>query len=71
MKKTLVALAVTAFAASASAVTVYEAEGSKIDFYGSARVIVENQTTKEDGVKKLIKKITATRNYAITALVLV
>lgn len=52
MKKTLVALAVTAFAASASAVTVYEAEGSKIDFYGSARVIVENQTTKEDGVKK-------------------
>ncbi|QLB42696.1 porin [Mannheimia pernigra] len=52
MKKTLVALAVTAFAASASAVTVYEAEGSKIDFYGSARVIVENQTTKENGVKK-------------------
>ncbi|QTM01938.1 porin [Mannheimia sp. ZY171111] len=55
MKKTLVALAVTAFAASASAVTVYEAEGSKIDFYGSARVLVEKKTQKVekvDGVKK-------------------
>lgn len=52
MKKTLVALAVTAFAASASAVTVYEAKGSKVDFYGSARVLVEKKTQKVDGVKQ-------------------
>ncbi|AHG77702.1 Outer membrane protein P2-like protein [Mannheimia varigena USDA-ARS-USMARC-1312] len=48
MKKTLVALAVTAFAASASAVTVYDAEGSKVDIDGSIRMVLEraNSETK-------------------------
>lgn len=48
MKKTLVALAVTAFAASASAVTVYDAEGSKVDIDGSVRMVLEraNSETK-------------------------
>lgn len=46
MKKTLVALAVTAFAASASAVTVYENEGTKIDFEGSLRLLLENDGSK-------------------------
>ncbi|MFA9615464.1 porin [Mannheimia sp. E15BD] len=51
MKKTLVALALTAFAASASATTVYDAEGTKVDFWGSIRVIADNQTTKVGGKK--------------------
>ena len=48
MKKTLVALAVTAFPASASAVTVYDAEGSKVDIDGSIRMVLEraNSETK-------------------------
>lgn len=41
MKKTLVALAVTAFAASASAVTVYDAEGTKVQVDGSVRLVME------------------------------
>lgn len=49
MKKTLVALAVTAFAASASAVTVYENEGSKIDFDGSLRLKLEKTWSKTSG----------------------
>lgn len=51
MKKTLVALAVTAFAASASAVTVYENEGSKIDFDGSLRLKLDKNWTKVSGEK--------------------
>ncbi|WP_373818194.1 porin [Glaesserella sp.] len=49
MKKTLVALAVTAFAASASAITVYENEGSKIDFDGSLRLKLEKNWSKKSG----------------------
>lgn len=51
MKKTLVALALTAFAASASATVVYDADGTKVDFWGSLRLIVDNQTSKTDGKK--------------------
>lgn len=58
MKKTLVALAVTAFAASASALTVYENEGTKIDFEGSLRLLLENDgsKTKEAGVETTTKR---------------
>lgn len=55
MKKTLVALAVTAFAASASATTIYNDNGTKVDFDGSLRLILEQakKTTKDEatGVK--------------------
>ncbi|QLB21402.1 hypothetical protein A6B43_07650 [Vespertiliibacter pulmonis] len=51
MKKTLVALAVTAFAASASATTVYDQDGSKVDFYGSLRLLLDNGNAKADGAK--------------------
>lgn len=46
MKKTLVALAVTAFAASASATTIYNNEGTQVDFEGSLRLILEKSHTK-------------------------
>ncbi|CUU51956.1 porin [Actinobacillus pleuropneumoniae] len=46
MKKTLVALAVTAFAASASAVTVYDAEGTKVQVDGSLRLVLEQASSK-------------------------
>ncbi|MEE3689781.1 porin [Glaesserella parasuis] len=49
MKKTLVALAVAAFAASASAVTVYENEGTKVDFDGQLRLLLEKQASKGKG----------------------
>ncbi|MDO9912299.1 porin [Glaesserella parasuis] len=49
MKKTLVALAVATFAASASAVTVYENEGTKVDFDGQLRLLLEKQASKEKG----------------------
>lgn len=49
MKKTLVALAVTAVVASASATTIYENEGTKVDFYGSLRAVVEKGYTKVEG----------------------
>ncbi|OOR99139.1 hypothetical protein B0187_05105 [Haemophilus paracuniculus] len=42
MKKTLVALAVTAFAASASALTVYEKDGTNVQFDGSLRLLLDN-----------------------------
>lgn len=51
MKKTLVALAVTAFAASASAVTVYENEGTKVDFDGSVRVLLAKESQKVGDAK--------------------
>lgn len=47
MKKTLVALAVTAFAASASAVTIYENEGTKFEVDGRLHVVAQKNTTKE------------------------
>lgn len=50
MKKTLVALAVTAFAASASAVTIYENDGTKVDFNGRIKVALKNDTS--DGNKR-------------------
>lgn len=46
MKKTLVALAVTAFAASASAVTIYENEGTKFEVDGRLHVVAQKNTTK-------------------------
>lgn len=57
MKKTLVALAVTAFAASASAVTVYDAEGSKVDIDGSIRMVLERANSeKKDGFGTITEK---------------
>lgn len=50
MKKTLVALAVAAFASSASALTIYENEGSKVEFDGSIRLRLDNEGTKKDDV---------------------
>lgn len=47
MKKTLVALTIAAFAASASAVTVFDDEGSKIDFDGSLRLAIEKNHVKQ------------------------
>lgn len=43
MKKTLVALAITAFAASASAVTVYENEGTKLTVGGRVHYTLDNE----------------------------
>lgn len=51
MKKTLVALTVAALATSASAATIYEKDGTKVDLYGSARFIVEKNVTKEGNAK--------------------
>lgn len=52
MKKTLVALAVAALAtSSASAFTVYEQDGSNVDFYGSVRLRLDKETTKSDETK--------------------
>ncbi|WP_301098438.1 porin [Otariodibacter sp.] len=58
MKKTLVALAVTAFATSASALTIYEADGSKVVFDGSIRMRLDNEKSveKRNGVKKVTQK---------------
>lgn len=55
MKKTLVALAVAAFASSASALTVYEADGSKVDFDGSLRLRLDKGDSKVDKAKKTEK----------------
>lgn len=49
MKKTLVALIVAAVASSASALTVYEADGSKVDFEGSIRFRLEKNKTEANG----------------------
>lgn len=46
MKKTLVALAVAAFATSASALTIYEQDGSKVSFDGSLRLRLDNEKAK-------------------------
>ncbi|QIW15923.1 hypothetical protein A4G20_06040 [Pasteurellaceae bacterium RH1A] len=51
MKKTLVALAVTAFAASASAVTVYDNEGTKFVVDGRVHVYADKETSKEGNAK--------------------
>lgn len=61
MKKTLVALAVTAIAASANAATVYEKDGSRIDVEGSFRIFLgkdskEQRTDlKNDGSRVWVK----------------
>ncbi|MDH2925506.1 putative porin [Nicoletella semolina] len=47
MKKTLVALAVTAFAASASAVTLYEKDGTEVKFDGSVRLLLSKSSETE------------------------
>ncbi|WGE47318.1 porin [Actinobacillus equuli] len=64
MKKTLVALAVTAFAASASAVTVYDAEGTKVQLDGSIRLIMEEagKTVKDANGNKAGKTKSNLRN---------
>lgn len=70
MKKTLVALAVTAFAASASAVTVYDAEGTKVQVDGSLRLVLEQASSKDkyhanvldDKSKKLYSKGQTVKN---------
>lgn len=60
MKKTLVALAVTAFAASASALTVYDNEGSTVQFDGSVRLLLDQSGKKvrnyEDGATATTKR---------------
>lgn len=64
MKKTLVALAVTAFAASASAVTVYDAEGTKVQVDGSVRLVMEEvgETVKDANGAKSSKSKSNLRN---------
>lgn len=53
MKKTLVALAVTAFAAtSANAFTAYEADGTTVQVNGSLRLAVANNSTKAKNQKR-------------------
>lgn len=47
MKKTLVALAVTAIAASANAATVYEKDGSRIDVEGSFRIFLGKDSKEQ------------------------
>lgn len=68
MKKTLVALAVTAFAASASAVTVFEKDGTKVDVNGRVAVALQNQT--KDGNRADLtnqgSRVTFTANHKIT-----
>ncbi|ANF61351.1 porin [[Haemophilus] ducreyi] len=48
MKKTLVALAVATFSVSASAAVVYEADGTKIEFDGSVRLLAEQNITIDE-----------------------
>lgn len=53
MKKTLVALAVTAFAASsASAFTVYEKEGTNVELTGEVGFLLEKNTSKTGDAKR-------------------
>ena len=56
MKKTLVALSVAAFAASANAVTVLDAEGTKVDFEGSLRLIMEKASEKTKDASGAVTK---------------
>ena len=52
MKKTLAALIVTAFAASAAnATVVYDNEGTKVELNGSLRLIMEKTSVKKDSKK--------------------
>lgn len=61
MKKTLVALAVTAVAASANAATVYEKDGTRIDVEGSFRVFLGKESKNDrtdlrnDGTRLWVK----------------
>lgn len=60
MKKTLAALIVSAFAASAAnAAVVYDNEGTKVELNGSLRLIMEKADKKEyDRAGKSTKKLT-------------
>ena len=60
MKKTLAALIVSAFAASAAnAAVVYDNEGTKVELNGSLRLIMEKADKKEyDRAGKSLKKLT-------------
>ncbi|MGY4677612.1 porin [Pasteurella sp. P03HT] len=52
MKKTIVALAVAAFAAtSANAATVYNQDGTKVDVNGSVRLLLQKETDKRIDLK--------------------
>ena len=58
MKKTLAALIVTAFAASAAnAAVVYDNEGTKVELNGSLRLILEKADAKTPLTNQL-KKLT-------------
>jgi predicted porin len=58
MKKTLVALAVTAFAASsAHAFTAYENEGTKVTFDGSLRMLMDKYRTEDANGKETTSKL--------------
>lgn len=48
MKKTLVALAVAAFASSASALTIYDNDGTKVDFNGRVKVAFVNSESDNE-----------------------
>ena len=60
MKKTLAALIVSAFAASAAnAAVVYDNEGTKVELNGSLRLIMEKADKKKyDRAGKSTKKLT-------------
>ncbi|MDG4948594.1 porin [Actinobacillus equuli subsp. haemolyticus] len=63
MKKTLVALAVTAFAASASAVTVYDAEGTKVQLDGSIRLVMEKTGKTKSNLRNAGSRIGVRVNH--------
>ncbi|AKO43330.1 membrane protein [[Haemophilus] ducreyi] len=70
MKKTLVALMVATFSISASAAVVYEADGTKIEFDGSLRLLAEKDKitteSKETEIKKNTSKYYIRGSYAET-----
>ncbi|QGM80618.1 porin [Otariodibacter oris] len=43
MKKTILSLAIATFATSASALTIYDVDGTKVDFSGSLRLRLDNE----------------------------
>lgn len=64
MKKTLVALVVAAFATSASALTVYEKDGSKVDFDGSVRLRLDKTNSDSTVEANKVKTTTKTRGHS-------
>ena len=74
MKKTLAALIVTAFAASAAnAAVVYDNEGTKVELNGSLRLILEKADAKKyDAVGNSTKTAnSATSNFIEIAKILI